>query len=62
MNPTLIWETITAHQRSAALKAGVELGVFDALRHGPLTAAKLAYEAGVAKRPMRILCVSSATS
>ncbi len=31
-NASLVWETITAHQRSAALKAGVELGVFDALR------------------------------
>ncbi|MBV9155786.1 MAG: class I SAM-dependent methyltransferase [Acidobacteriaceae bacterium] len=55
-NPTLVWETITAHQRSAALKAGVELGVFDALSKGPITAAELARNAGVAERPMRILC------
>lgn len=55
-NPTLVWETITAHQRSAALKAGVELGVFDALHNGPVTAAKLASGAGVAERGMRILC------
>ena len=55
-NPTLIWETITAHQRSAALKAGVELGIFDALRNGPVTAADLASGTGVAERPMRILC------
>ena len=55
-NPTLIWETITAHQRSAALKAGVELGVFDALRNGPVTAAELASGVGVAERAMRILC------
>jgi ubiquinone/menaquinone biosynthesis C-methylase UbiE len=55
-NPLLVWETITGHQRSAALKAGVELGVFNALRDGPITAAELASRAGVAERPMRILC------
>lgn len=55
-NPTLIWETITAHQRSAALKAGVELGIFDALGNGPVTAAELACGAAVAERAMRILC------
>ena len=46
-NPTFIWETITAHRRSAALKAGVELGVFDAFRNGPITAANLASKIGV---------------
>jgi ubiquinone/menaquinone biosynthesis C-methylase UbiE len=55
-NPTLIWDTITAHQRSAALKAGVELGVFNALGDGPSTAAELASKAGVVERGMRILC------
>lgn len=47
---------MTAHQRSAALKAGVELGVFDALGEGPLSATELAVTAGVAERGMRILC------
>ena len=55
-NPTLVWDSINAHQRSAALRAGVELGVFDALGHGPATAAELASRAGVAQRGMRILC------
>jgi SAM-dependent methyltransferase len=55
-NPTLIWDTITAHQRSAALKAGVALGVFDALGDGPCTAVELAGKASVAERGMRILC------
>jgi hypothetical protein len=55
-NPTLIWDTITAHQRSAALKAGVELGIFDALGDGPATAVQLAAKAGVAERGIRILC------
>jgi 2-polyprenyl-3-methyl-5-hydroxy-6-metoxy-1,4-benzoquinol methylase len=55
-NPTLIWDTITAHQRSAALKAGVELGVFNALGDGPGTASELASRTGVAERGIRILC------
>jgi 2-polyprenyl-3-methyl-5-hydroxy-6-metoxy-1,4-benzoquinol methylase len=55
-NPTLVWDTITAFQQSAALKAGVELGVFDALGDGPATATNLAAKAGVAERGMRILC------
>jgi SAM-dependent methyltransferase len=55
-NPGLIWDTITAHQRTAALKAGVELGVFNALGSGPKTAAELAAQAGVAERGIRILC------
>src|SRR5579863_317835 len=55
-NPALVWEAITAHQRSAALKAGVDLGVFNALGEGPRTAAELAAHAGVAERGMRILC------
>jgi 2-polyprenyl-3-methyl-5-hydroxy-6-metoxy-1,4-benzoquinol methylase len=55
-NPGLVWDTMTAHQRSAALKAGIELGVFDALGDGPTTAAALAAKAGVAERGMRILC------
>ncbi len=55
-DPGLVWETMTAHQRGAALKAGVELGVFDALGDGPLSSAELAGRAGVAERGMRILC------
>jgi 2-polyprenyl-3-methyl-5-hydroxy-6-metoxy-1,4-benzoquinol methylase len=55
-NPTLVWDTIIAFQQSAALKAGVELGLFDALSEGPTTAASLAAKAGVAERGMRILC------
>lgn len=55
-NPEFVWDTMLAHQRSAALRAGVELGVFDALGDGPQTAAALAEKAGVPERGMRILC------
>jgi hypothetical protein len=54
----LVWEAITAHQRSAAVKAGVDLGVFNALGEGSCTARELASHAGVAERGMRILCDS----
>lgn len=57
-NPDLVWELMTAHQRTAALRAGVELGVFDALGEGPAAASELAARAGVAERGMRILCDS----
>ena len=55
-NPQLVWETMLAHQRTYALKAGIEFGVFDALGAGPQTAAALATRAGLAERPVRILC------
>ena len=55
-NPGLVWDTMTAHHRSAALKAGIELGLFNALGDGPQTAAALAQRAGVPERGMRILC------
>lgn len=55
-NPQLAWEALTAYQRSAAVKAGVDLGVFSALGDGPRSAGDLAALAGVAERGMRILC------
>jgi len=55
-NPGFVWELMTAHQRSAALKAGIELGLFAALGDGPATAHELATRAAVPERGMRILC------
>lgn len=54
-DPGIVWDMMTAHQRSAALRAGVELGLFNALASGPHTAAQLAAHAGVPERGMRIL-------
>jgi len=45
-----------AFQRAAALRAGVDLQVFDNLGGGPATAKQLAIHAGVPERGMRILC------
>ncbi len=55
-NPERIWSLMTAHQQSAAVKAAIELGVFNALGDGPHSAASLAEKAAVPVRGMRILC------
>jgi len=43
-NPTVILDLLIAFRRSKAMFAAVSLGVFDALEHGPKTAAALAGE------------------
>ncbi|MCC6536204.1 MAG: class I SAM-dependent methyltransferase [Bryobacterales bacterium] len=55
-NPGLVWDTFTAHQRTAALRAAVELNLFGALSEGHKTAAAIAQRCGVPERGMRILC------
>jgi SAM-dependent methyltransferase len=45
-----------AHQRSAALKAAIELDLFRAVGEGPATAATLAGRCQASQRGMRILC------
>jgi 2-polyprenyl-3-methyl-5-hydroxy-6-metoxy-1,4-benzoquinol methylase len=55
-NPELIFETLTAHQRTAALKAAIELDVFTAIGEGANTAATLAKRCQAAERGMRMLC------
>lgn len=55
-NPELVWNTITAHQRSAALRAAVEVGVFATLGDSPLTAADIARRCNAPERGIRILC------
>ncbi len=55
-NPALVFETLLAHQRSAALRTAIELNVFGALGKGPADAATLAGRCSVSVRGMRILC------
>jgi SAM-dependent methyltransferase len=52
--PDLYFETINAYQRTAALKAALELGLFTALGDGA-TAADLAGRLGAAERGTRLL-------
>jgi ubiquinone/menaquinone biosynthesis C-methylase UbiE len=56
LTPERIFQTLNAHQASAALKAAIELDLFTAAAEGHDTAAKLAERCGAAERGVRILC------
>ncbi len=55
-SPELVFETLTAYQRSAALRAAIELNLFRALGEGPADAASLARRCSASERGVRILC------
>ncbi|HXM32888.1 MAG TPA: methyltransferase [Chthoniobacterales bacterium] len=54
-SPLLFFETLTAYQKTAALKAALDLKLFSALGHARLTAAEIAAKCGAAERGVRIL-------
>jgi len=54
--PERIFETMFAHQRTAALKAAIELDLFTAIGEGADTVAALAARAKATERGVRILC------
>lgn len=54
--PVLFFEAISAHQRSYALKAGLELGVFNALGQSRLSADQVAAAVSASPRGIRTLC------
>lgn len=55
-SPEHIFNTLSAYQQSAALKAGIELDVFTAIADGANTSAALALKTNAAERGVRILC------
>ena len=55
-SPQLFFSTISAYQRTEALKAAIELGVFSAIGEGKATAAEIAAKCETSERGMRILC------
>jgi SAM-dependent methyltransferase len=55
-SPELIFETLVAYQRSAALRAAIELDLFRAIGEGPGDIASLARQCGASERGIRILC------
>lgn len=55
-SPALLFETINAYQRTAAIKAGIELGLFTALAEGHATPEALAGPCQASERGLRILC------
>ena len=55
-SPELFFETANAYQRSAAIKAAVELDVFTAIGEGAHTAEEIAARCEASERGTRILC------
>lgn len=54
-SPAQFFATVNAYQQSAALKSGIELGLFTAIGSGRATAAELAESCGASERGVRIL-------
>ncbi len=55
-NPGLIFDTLNAYQRTAALRAAIELDLFTALAEGCTKPAEIAHRAKASDRAVRILC------
>ena len=55
-SPTLFFETLNAYQRTAALKAAIDLDLFTAIGEGITAPKSLATRCAAAERGVRILC------
>lgn len=55
-SPSLVFETLNAYQRSAALRAAIELDLFRYIGPGSADAASLARNCSASERGIRILC------
>lgn len=56
LNPGLVFDMVNAHQRSAALKAAIDLDLFRAVGDGPGDVASIARHCAASERGTRILC------
>ncbi|MHB1937297.1 MAG: class I SAM-dependent methyltransferase [Acidobacteriaceae bacterium] len=56
VNPGLVFEMLNAYQRTAALKAGIDLDLFRAVGEGPGDVATIARHCSASERGIRILC------
>ncbi len=56
LNPGLVFEMLQAHQRTAALKAAIDLDLFRAVGEGPGDLASIARHCAASERGIRILC------
>ena len=56
LTPAIVFESLQAHQRTAALRAAIELDVFRAVGEGPGDVASIARHAKASERGIRILC------
>ncbi|MCV6037658.1 hypothetical protein OFP00_31755, partial [Escherichia coli] len=55
-SPALFFETVNAYQRTAALKAAIELDLFTAIGEQHETVHELAHRCNASERGLRILC------
>lgn len=55
-SPAIIFDMLQAHQRTAALKAAIDLGIFGAIGDGPGDVATVARHCSASERGVRILC------
>ncbi len=56
LTPALVFDMLQAHQRTAALKAAIDLDVFRAVGEGPGDVASIARHCKASERGIRILC------
>jgi SAM-dependent methyltransferase len=56
LTPAIIFEMLNAHQRTAALKAAIDLDLFRAVGDGPGDLASIARHCNASERGTRILC------
>ena len=56
VNPGLIFDLLQAHQRTAALRAAIDLDIFRAVGEGPGDVASIARKCSASERGIRILC------
>lgn len=56
LTPAIVFDMLQAHQRTAALKAAIDLDIFRAVGQGPGTVASIASHAKASERGIRILC------
>lgn len=56
LTPGIVFENLQAYQRTAALKAAIELDVFRAVGQGKCDVASIAHHASASARGIRILC------
>jgi SAM-dependent methyltransferase len=55
-SPAAVFQSFTAYQHTAAMRAAVELDVFTSIAQGAATAAELAKATGASERGLRMLC------
>jgi 2-polyprenyl-3-methyl-5-hydroxy-6-metoxy-1,4-benzoquinol methylase len=56
LNPGIVFDMVQAHQRTAALKAAIQLDVFRSVGEGPGDVASIARHCSASERGIRILC------